>query len=87
MVVVAGEDEPLFELGFLAYEFVLFLDEECEIGSAFVVGLEGVDGAIGLVADEDVDLEIVLGRVEVVEGGHFAADLHLLVLEEDVLAF
>ena len=38
------------------------------------------------VADEQVDEGVVLTRVEVVKRSNFAAQLDVLVLEEDVLA-
>ena len=45
-----------------------FLNEKVEVGGAPEVESEAFDGAVGFVADEEVEEEIVVAGVEVIEG-------------------
>ena len=81
----APDDDPLLVLGSFLDGAMLFLNEEVEVGSAPEVESEAFDGAVGFVADEEVEEEIVVAGVEVIEGENLAAELELVVFEEDVL--
>ena len=40
---------------------------------------------VGFVADENLHVQVVAGRVEIIEGADFASDLQTVVLKKDVL--
>ena len=87
VVVGAADDDPLLVLCSFLDGPMFFLNEEIEVGGAPEVKSEAFDGAVGFVANEEVEEEIVVAGIEVIEGEDFAAELKLVVFEEDVLLF
>ena len=82
-----SDDNPFLVLCSFLDGAMFFLNEKIEVGGAPEIESEAFDGSVGFVADEEVDEEIVVAGVEVVEGEDFAAELQLVVFEEDVLLF
>lgn len=87
LVVIAAEYKPFLILGAFLDGPDLFFEEEGKVAGALEVELEGFDGFFSLIADEEVDLQVIGRCVDVIERHDLAPDLQLLVLKQDVLGF
>jgi len=66
---------------------LLVLEVDLQVTGASEIEAEGIQGFVAFVADEQTDVQVVAGRVKVVERAHFASNLQVFIFEEYVFGF
>lgn len=86
-IIVASNYNPFFVLSPLLNGPLFVLKVQLQIVSPPEIQTERIKRFISFVTDKQTDVKVVAGRVYIVEWTYFAADLQMLVFEEDVFGF